>query len=100
MVQVRFRALCVIEALQRHEGGSGVAAVTEHFRAQPGAVNENLDSPQASVREKAKKVGPVSRLGFGAWARLSGHDLGVIDYVRSCSMQPGKFSKGFSLSSF
>ncbi|GAQ93018.1 VHS domain-containing protein [Klebsormidium nitens] len=54
--QVRFRALCVIEALQRHEGGGGVAAVTEHFQAQPGAVTKNLDSPQASVREKAKKI--------------------------------------------
>jgi hypothetical protein len=55
--QVRFRALCVIEALLRQGGGGGLVTVSEHFRAQPAAVVENLDSPQASVREKAKKVG-------------------------------------------
>jgi hypothetical protein len=61
--QVRFRALCVIEALLRQGGGGGLATVSEHFRAQPAAVVENLDSPQASVREKAKKVG-TSQFAF------------------------------------
>eukprot|EP00850_Spirogloea_muscicola_P007300 SM000036S13344 [mRNA] locus=s36:707034:710686:+ [translate_table: standard] len=61
--QVRLRALCALEAAMRQDGSRLSEAVFEHFEEDAGSIIDCLESPQASVRERAKRV--LELLGFG-----------------------------------
>eukprot|EP00850_Spirogloea_muscicola_P016402 SM000132S26917 [mRNA] locus=s132:381927:385196:- [translate_table: standard] len=61
--QVRLKALCALEAAMRQDGSRLSEAVFEHFEEDAGSIIDCLESPQASVRERAKRV--LELLGFG-----------------------------------
>lgn len=54
--QVRFKALCVLEAILRQNDHEFFGIVAEIFEKDEGIIKECLQLPQTSVREKARKV--------------------------------------------
>jgi len=60
--QVKLKSLCVLEAMIRRAQDQASSApvcrvVMEVFAGSPYAVESGLDSPQSSVKDKARKVG-------------------------------------------
>lgn len=57
LFQVRFKALCLIEtSIKQREENKVLDSVTAMFEEDASAVVDSLQSPQASLRDKAKKV--------------------------------------------
>ncbi|GJP78518.1 hypothetical protein CLOP_g8812 [Closterium sp. NIES-67] len=54
--QTRLKAMCVVEAVLRQEGDAQCDAIFDHFVDSPHALHDNVDSPQTSLRDKAKRV--------------------------------------------
>lgn len=54
--QVRLKALCVLEEILRQKNSDFFRTVAKVFEEDAGIIKECLQSPQTSVREKAKKV--------------------------------------------
>lgn len=72
MYQVRLKAMCILEALLRQGSSSGVfQKVTGRFEDDSGSIIECSRSPQASLKEKSKKV--VYPVNFeGGWIFYNG----------------------------
>ncbi|CAI5481019.1 unnamed protein product [Closterium sp. Yama58-4] len=54
--QTRLKAMCVVEAVVRQEGDPQCNAIYDFFADNPQALHENVDSPQTSLRDKARRV--------------------------------------------
>lgn len=62
--QVRFKALCLIEAaIRKREDSKALDSVTAMFEEDASVIADSLQSPQATLRDKAKKV--LDLLGGG-----------------------------------
>lgn len=67
-LQVRFKALCLIEASIRQRDDNNVLdSVTAMFEEDASTIVDSLQSPQATLRDKAKKVNtrPPADIGNG-----------------------------------
>lgn len=63
--QVRLKAMCIVEAILRQGNSNDVfKRVAEMFEEDCGSIVENAQSPQASLKEKSKKV--LDLLGLGS----------------------------------
>ncbi|KAG0627067.1 hypothetical protein M758_2G171400 [Ceratodon purpureus] len=63
--QVRLKAMCVVEAILRQGDSNDVfQRVARMFEEDCGSIVENAQSPQASLKEKSKKV--LDLLGLGS----------------------------------
>ena len=70
--QVRLKAMCILEALLRQGGSSDVfQKVTGRFEDDSGSIIECSRSPQASLKEKSKKV-PYPVNFEGGWTFFNG----------------------------
>ena len=57
LYQVRLKAICVVEAILRQGNSNDVfQRVARMFEEDCGSIVENAQSPQASLKEKSKKV--------------------------------------------
>lgn len=56
ILQVRFKALCVLESIVRKNDDDHFSIVASYFSENQDAVIGCSESPQASLREKASKV--------------------------------------------
>ena len=54
--QVKLKAMCVLDAVLRNEGDAVCDTICAFFQEDATAVMECTESPQASLREKAKRV--------------------------------------------
>ncbi|CAI5489370.1 unnamed protein product [Closterium sp. Naga37s-1] len=73
--QTRLKAMCVVEAVVRQEGDPQCDAIYDFFADNPHALHENVDSPQTSLRDKARRVLDLLGLRHQQGGQPSPHTL-------------------------
>ncbi|CAI5465388.1 unnamed protein product [Closterium sp. Yama58-4] len=71
--QTRLKAMCVVEAVVRQEGEPQCDAIYDFFADNPHALHENVDSPQTSLKDKARRVLDLLGLGHQQGGQPSPH---------------------------